>query len=148
MNRKSLIAALAAASMVAANAAASVVNVCGIGAADAVETTDGGAPRTITAGEGLIDSHPSHLTVYRVALNRSIEGPWDSSIAPISPIAADEPIAIIGDALKIDFSLRVTSTWDRTSDWKLHGGVPISLQLDVQDLDLLAAGRPAPRDDS
>lgn len=148
MNRKSLIAALAAASMSAAHAAASVVNVCGIGAADAVETIDGGAQRTITAGEGLIDSHPAHLTVYRVALNRSIEGPWDSAIAPILPIAAGEPIAIIGDALEVDIVFRATSTLDRTSDLEMHGGITSSLQLDAQDLEPLAAGPPPPRDDS
>lgn len=134
--------------MGAAHAPASVVNVCGIGAADAVETFDGGAQTTFTAGEGLIDSYPAHLTVYRVALNRSIEGPWDSAIAPIAPIAAGEPIAIIGDVLEVDIDLRATSTWERTSDWNLHNGVASSLQLDVRDLGLSARGRPVPGDDS
>lgn len=144
MHRKSLIAALAAVSMGAANAAASVVNACGIGAADAEEIIDGGAQRSITAGESLIDSHPAHLTLYRVALNRSIEGSWDTAIAPILPNVADESIAMIGDTVEASIEFRTTTNTD-VPVWKLPDGITTSLQINAEDLDLLPEEVVTPR---
>ena len=138
MERRWVIATLAVTLTVAARASASVVNASGLGAADAFEAMDAGAQKTTTTGQGLIDSGPTQLTAYRMPLDRSIEGPWDGEIAPISAPHVDEPIATIAESFEFDVAHSATTTWNRSADVPSLDGGANPLQLDADDFNLVS----------
>ena len=124
MKRRFVIVMLATALTGTAHASASIVNACEIGPTQTVESHDRGSPTIVKAGEGLIDSGPAHLTVFHVALDHSIKGPWDAQIAPISPATLID----FSDVLESDIAPYPTTALKRFAGWNPAEPVMRTLQ--------------------